>query len=552
MMLKNFLKNGSRLLIRKQTNILSAASILIITVFLSGILGVLKDRLLAGTFFAGNQQWLLDIYFASFKIPDVLFQILVAGILSAAFIPLLSRALDEDEKKAEELSSAVLNLILLVFLVLSIVILIFLRPLSKLLAPTFNPAAFNLLINLSRLILLAQFFLVFSSFLTGILQAHQRFLLPALAPLVYNLGIIFGILFLSSSFGIYSPVIGVIIGSFLHLLIQLPFVLKMGSYLKFSLNLRHPAILKILKLGFPRTLNLALIQIEQWIVVSIATSLAAGSLTMFNFAQHLNNMPVSLFGVSLGQAALPTLSKEIKNQEAFKKTLIASFNQIAYLTLPISVLLLVLRVPVVRLAFGARAFPWEATLLTAKAVAIFSLSVFAQSLNQLLIRGFYALRNTKTPFFIGSVTTLIMVITSLLFTYIFNWQILGLVAALSLSNIIASILLFIALNQKLKVLMTRKILLPISKITFATGLMAISLWSLMRFLDQFILDTTRTSNLILLTLITVGFSSVLYFFVCHLLKVKEQKSLFAVFKRLSHWRQVLEYPEEVIKIPTSS
>lgn len=551
-MIRNFLKNGSRLLIRKQTNILSAASVLIITVFLSGILGVLKDRLLAGTFFAGNQQWLLDIYFAAFKIPDILFQLLVAGTLSAAFIPLLSHALDQDEKKAEELASSILNMVVLTFLFLAFVVLLFLRPLSRLLAPTLEPTAFGLLLNLSRLILLAQFFLVASSFLTGILQAHQRFLLPALAPLVYNLGIILGILFLSATFSIYGPVIGVIIGSLLHLLIQLPFVLKMGNYLRFSFKPGHPAILKILKLGFPRTLNLILIQIEQWIAIIIATSLQPGSLAIFNFAQHLNNMPVSLFGASLGQAALPTLVKEVKDKEAFKKTLVASFNQIAYLTLPISVLLLILRVPLVRLAFGAKGFPWQATLLTAKVVAIFSLSVFAQSLNQLLIRIFYALGNTKTPFFIGSVTTTIMVTTSLFFTYLINWGLLGLVAAISLSNFIGNLLLFIALNQRLKGLITRRIFLPISKIVFASFLMAVSLWSLMRLLDQFVFDTTRTANLILLTLFTVGTSLTLYFFTCHLLKVKEQKSLFAVFKRLARWRQLLEYSEEVIELPPTS
>lgn len=550
-MIKKFLKNGSRILVRKQTSILSAASILIITVFLSGVLGVLKDRLLAGAFFAERKQW-LDIYFAAFKIPDILFQLIVAGALSAAFIPLLSRSLDQDEKKAEELASAVFSLTLFAFCFLALFVLIFLNPLSRLLVPSFDTSSFKLLISLSRLILLAQFFLVFSSFLTAILQANQRFLLPALTPIVYNLGIIFGIIFLSGSFGIYGPVIGVITGSLLHLLIQLPFVLKMGSYLKFSFKPKHPAILKILKLGLPRILNIFLMQMEQWIVISIATSFQAGSLFMFTLAQHVNNMAVNLFGTSLGQAALPSLSKEVKKEEAFKKTLIASINQIAYLNFPVSILLLILRVPVVRLAFGAKTFPWQATLLTAKAVAIFSLSIFPQSLNQLLIRTFYAIRNTKTPFFIGSASTSTMIITSFIFTSIFGWGILGLVASLFIASVLSCLLFSFTLNRKLKNFPLKKVFLPISKIIAASSIMALSLWGLMRYLDRFILDTSRTLNLLILTFFTTAVGLSLYLFTCHLLKVKEQKSLFAVFKKFTHWRQLFEHAEEITELPPTS
>lgn len=550
-MIKNFFKNGSRLLIRKQTNILSAASILIITIFLSGILGVFKDRLLTGTFFAQQRQW-LDIYYAAFKIPDILFQLVVAGILSAAFIPLLSRTLDQDEEKAEELASAVFSLTISVFLLLALVALLFLKPLSRLLAPTFEPDAFNLLVNLSRLILLAQFFLVFSSFLTGVLHATQRFLLPALTPMVYNLGIIAGTYFLSDTFGIYGPVIGVISGAFFHFLIQLPFVFKMGNYLRFFFKPYHPGILKIARLGVPRVLNVGLVQIEQWITVTIATSLQAGSFAMFNLAQHVYNLSVNLFGTSLGQAALPSLSKETGNQEAFNKTFIASVNQIAYLNLPISVLLLILRVPVVRLAFGARTFPWQATLLTAKAVAIFSISVFAQSLNQLLIRTFYALRNTKTPFFIGSISTAIMIATSFFFTYILNWGILGLVAALSLSSITSCCLLFTALYRQKEHFPLRRVIFPVNKILFASLLMAVTLWGLMRYLDRFILDTSRTINLVILTILTASTGLFIYFAACHLLKVREQKSLFVVFKNLARWRQVIERSEEVTELPPAS
>lgn len=548
-MIQNLIKNGSRLLVRKQTSILSAAGVLIITVLFSAFLGIVRDRLLVSTFFGSQSPWLLDIYYASFKIPDLLFQILVAGTLSAAFIPLLTQAQDEGEEKTEELAATFLTLIFLVFLVLLLLAFLFLPALSRLIAPTFTPESFNLLLNLSRLIIISQFFLVFSSFLTSILHTTQRFLLPALAPVVYNLGIILGIVFLSKPLGIYGPVIGVILGAVLHFSIQLPFVLRAGHYLKLSFKLPSYLVNKILKLSLPRTLNLLLTQLEQLVATRIATSLTTSSLTFFTLAQNLNTMPIGLFGVSLGQATLPTLAKESKNPKDFKRTLIASINQIAYLTLPISSLLLILRVPLVRLAFGARAFPWQATLLTAKAVAIFSFSIFAQSLTQLLIRAFYALHDTKTPFLLGLFSTILMVSTSFTLAYSLNMGILGLVTAITLSSLLLSLLLFINLHKKLGGFSLEKILIPVAKILFSSLLMAISLWGLMHLLERLFLDTTKTFNLIILTLVVSLLSGLLYLLICSLLKVEEQKSFFAVFY---HWRELLKHQEEISELPKTS
>ncbi|HUV42506.1 MAG TPA: lipid II flippase MurJ, partial [Patescibacteria group bacterium] len=295
-MVNNLFKNGKLILLRRQSNILSAAFVIMVTVFASRILGLVRDRLLAGAFFGGN-EWLLDTYFAAFRIPDMIFQLLVLGALSAAFIPVFSEYLTKNEKEAYQISSSVINIVLLFFIIIAALTFIYADQLCRLIAPTFSPERINLMVDLTRIMLLAQLFFCFSNFLTGVIQSHQRFLVPALSPVVYNLGIIFGIVFLVPIWGIYGPTIGVVIGAVLHLLVQLPLAIRLGFVYQFrAWHFTHPGVKEIARLMLPRTLALGINQIEATVAVFIATSLAVGSLSIFYFAQHLMNVPVGLFG----------------------------------------------------------------------------------------------------------------------------------------------------------------------------------------------------------------------------------------------------------------
>jgi len=541
----NFFKNGRELLIRKQSSILSAAVVLMVAILASRFLGLVRDRLLAGTFFKSGQEWQLDVYFAAFRIPDMLFQLLVLGALSAAFIPVFSRLLVEDEPYAWKLASLVINLSSLVFLVLALIIFIWMPIFCRLIAPNFSLAEFTLMVSLTRLMLLAQFFFIVSNILTGILQSYQRFLIPALAPVVYNLGIILGIIFLSGPLGIYGPTLGVVIGAFLHFIVQLPLVLHLGFVYQPILSFKDPYVRRIGKLMLPRTLALAVSQIELTVAVFIATSLSAGSLAIFYFAQHLNDLPVGLFGLTIGQAALPVLAVEaVKNKANFNKLLVNSLRQILYLALPASVLLLVLRIPVVRLAFGARSFPWEATLLTGKVVA--SLSIFAQAMIQVLVRAFYALQDTKTPFYLATLAVLVNVAFSFFLTFRLNLAILGLATAISLASICHALSLLIFLQRKNPFVTWENFFKPSLKIILGTFLTALALWLPMRFLDRFILDTTRTINLIILTLAVSFLGLSVYLLFSYWLKIEELGRFLQLWHRFGAWRKILGRSEEYL------
>jgi len=551
-MVNNLFKNGKLILLRRQSNILSAAFVIMVTVFASRILGLVRDRLLAGAFFGGN-EWLLDTYFAAFRIPDMIFQLLVLGALSAAFIPVFSEYLTKNEKEAYQISSSVINIVLLFFIIIAALTFIYADQLCRLIAPTFSPERINLMVDLTRIMLLAQLFFCFSNFLTGVIQSHQRFLVPALSPVVYNLGIIFGIVFLVPIWGIYGPTIGVVIGAVLHLLVQLPLAIRLGFVYQFrAWHFTHPGVKEIARLMLPRTLALGINQIEATVAVFIATSLAVGSLSIFYFAQHLMNVPVGLFGSTIGQAALPSLSREtaLKEAASFKKILTSSLFQVLFLVLPASAILLILRVPVVRLAFGAKNFPWQATILTGRILAFFTLAIICQSLVQILVRGFYALHDTKTPLIVGTIAVFTNVVLSIYLTFEQGYGVIGLAAAASLASLLHVISLLLLINRKVNGLIERESVLRSIKMLLATFFTLVFLWVPMRFLDRFILDTTRTINLIILTIITSLMGLLVYVSFAYFLKIEELAEYLSLIKRLGKWRHVLQESEEVIEVPS--
>jgi len=552
-MVKNFFKNGQAFLNRQQSSILSAASVLMATVLFSRLLGLLRDRFLAGTFFGSQRAWQLDVYFAAFRLPDMIFQLLVVGALSAAFIPIFSKNLLKNKQVAWHVASTVITISLVFFILFAIILAIFAKPLSRLIAPSFSAPEIALMARLTCYLLLAQGSFIVSSFITGILQSYRFFIIPALAPIAYNLGIIFGILVLTPLFGIYGVVLGVIIGALLHLLVQLPLVHSLGFRFHPSFDFRHASVRRVGKLMLPRTLALAVTQIELTVAVYIATSLSVGSLAIFYFAQHLNALPVGLFGATIGQAALPTLSQAVDHSslEKFKSLLLSSLRQILYLSLPISMIMLILRIPVVRLAFGARGFPWQATLLTGQVVAFFAISVFAQAAIQILVRGFYALNNTKTPLFIGTLVVFLNVPLSIFLSFNQNLGILGLALSISLTSLLHAFLLFIILSRKLKGFDFYQIYWPFFKMSFATIVTGFFLWFPLRVLDQF-LNTAKTFQLIILSLITTIIGLTAYLLLSKILQIKELGSFVNLFKHLKNFSHLISQLPQVLESDSAS
>ena len=546
-MVKRFFKNTLFLLSKKQESILSAAGIIMMAVFLSRGLGLFRDRLLTARF--SPQE--LGVYFAAFRLPNLIFELLVMGALSTAFIPVFSGYLSERKKReAFSIASSVINIGTLIFLLLALPLLIFAFQVSSFIAPGFSREEILLMASFTRIMILAQVFpLIIGNFLTGILQSFNRFLIPALAPIAYNLGIIIGIVFLSSSFGLYGPVLGVVLGAFLFMIIQLPFIFSLGYRHLLIFDFQHKGVKEIGKLMLPRTLGLAVSQIDTTVDLILASFLGARSVTVFNFAQHLQQLPIGLFGAPIAQAVLPLLSRfsAKKNLEEFKQNLLDAFHQILFLTLPSSVIFIILRIPLVRLVFGAARFDWEATVLTGKTLAFFSLSLFAQSLVHLLARAFYALHDSRTPVKIGAVCVLVNTFLSILFVKFLFLPVYALGFSTSIASILNFLLLLVFLERKVNGLDKRKLFWPTLKIFVASGITGLFLYIPMKLLDQLVFDTTRTINLLLLTGVA-GFCGVsCYLFLAWFLEIKEVGTFLDLVKRLAGLRKIFfETSREVI------
>lgn len=545
-MVKNFLKNGVSLLTLKQTDILSAAAVIMLLSFTSALLGLARDRLLAHYFTAD----LVGIYFASFRLPDFAFQVLIFGALSVAFIPIFTEYWQKDKAEAWRFAAGLLNLATLLFILLITLFSLFVQPLSFLIVPGLakeNPQHLALFVNLTRVILLAQIFFVFSAFLTGILQSFQRFLFPALAAVFYNLGIIAGIVFFSP-LGMYGVVLGIILGALMHFLIQLPLAISLGFRPRLNFNFSHPGILAVGRLMVPRSLTLAATQINLTVNMSLASLISLSSITFLNFAQHLAMVPVNFFGASIAQAAFPTLSR-VRSQnriEEFKTLLISSFHQILFLTAPIVTILVILHTPVTRLVFGSRLFSWEATVLTGRTLAFFSVGLSAQGLAYLLMRGFYALRDTRTPLKISSFSILLNVSTSALFVLLLKWPVWSLGISTSLAAFVNLFFLLFLLDRRVGKFDRGKLLLPVLKMISAAFVMALSLWLLIK-IFELVFDTNRTINLLVATFLTSFSGLSIYFFLAWILSIKEAQAFLVLLQKIGNWRKVLSQTEEIIE-----
>lgn len=482
----------SKLFNSQTRTITSAAGILAAAAFISGLLGLFRDRLLAGSFGAGDE---LDIYYAAFRIPDFISMVLVMGAISAAIIPIFSSYLIRSNQEAWKFFSNLLNIFLIFLIVVCIILIIFVPQILSLIVPGFSGEKKELTVSLTRIMFLSPILLGISNIISGVLRVFRRFLVTSLAPIMYNLGIIFGILFFVSWWGIKGLAWGVVLGAFLHLFVQLPILLRTGFKPRKILNLSHPGVIKTIKLTLPRSLGLAASQINLIVITAIGSTLAAGSIAVFNLANNLQNLPITLIAVSFSTAAFPFLAIYFskKNKEKLLDEFSAVFRQILFLIIPISLLLFILRAQIIRVIYGTGKFAWADTQLTAACLGLFSFGIFAYGLSLLVAKTFYAFQNTKIP----AMITLFTVAINIAFCFLFVWllkfgnpfqrivigfldlekikenSVIGLPLALSVSGIFQLLLLLIFLYKKIGDFRIREIFNSSVKILSASILLVV-------------------------------------------------------------------------------
>ena len=370
---------------------------------------------------------------------------------------------------------------------------------------------------------LSPIFLGISGIFGGILNSFKRFLIYSLAPIFYNVGIIFGVVFFVKLWGPIGLAWGVVLGALLHMIIQYPAVRNLGFQHNFSFRkyFFNKDIRQILKLMIPRTVGIAVSQANLFVMTIFASTLVAGSLSIFNFAQNLQSVPLGIFGVSFSIAVFPTLSAlwATNDKKGFAKTFADTFCQIMFFVIPLSIFILLLRAQIVRVTLGAGKFNWEDTILTYECLKYFALSLFAQSAIPLLTRAFYAIYNTRTPFYIALASEVVNIAAILLL--IGKYEILGLAIAFSLTNLVEMFLLFVFLRIKLGDLGDEKIVRSVAKISLATILSGFTV-QLLKYLVAGLVDPMDTFLKVFAQLsISGGLGIVIFLFFCHLFKLEE-------------------------------
>jgi len=528
-----------RKLFNKQSKTITSAAILLGAASLvSRLLGILRDRVLAGEFGAGPE---LDMYYAAFRIPDLVFNLLVLGALSAGFIPVFTSYL-KTKKQAWELVNIVLN-VMFVGLILVSGLLIFLAPwVVKLIAPGFDSLQLEITTVLTRIMFLSPIFLGISGIFGSVLQSFKRFFIYSLAPILYNIGIIIGALFFVPSLGIYGLAWGVVFGALMHMVVQSLAVISLGYKYQWSFNLNHKGLLKILKMMLPRVLGLVVIQINFLIVTIIGSTLAAGSIAVFNLANNIQSFPLGIFGISFAIAAFPSLSEFVKQKKKFIDTLSLTIRQILFLIIPASALLIVLRAQVVRVILGSGRFDWEDTVLTLEALSLFAFSLFAQALILVLTRSFYAQHDSKTPFYTGLISAFANIVLAVMF--IEPLGVAGLALAFSLSSILNFVLLTLVLHYRLGKLDGQRITISFGKISVATFMLAIAAQAIKYPIEQIMGLQTFIGVATQATAATLG-GLIVYFVVCWLLRSEELNLFLSVLKRKLGKRPVVA--EEIVE-----
>jgi putative peptidoglycan lipid II flippase len=289
------------------------------------------------------------------------------------------------------------------------------------LAPGFGPETKNQMIELTRILLLSPILLGLSNLLGSVTQAYRKFFIYSLSPIFYNIGIIFGIVCLAPFWGLAGLAWGVILGALLHLLVQLPALWSINFWPRWSLKQianNQQAIIKILVASWPRTLTLSSSQLVVMVFVALASYLGKGSIAIFNFAYNLQSVPLSIVGISYSVAAFPTLSKYFTrgHLDKFIDQVTSATRHIIFWSMPAMVMFVVLRAQIIRVILGVGRFDWTATRLTAACLALFALSVLAQSLILLFIRGYYASGQTIKPLLMNLFSSVLMVGGAIIFS----------------------------------------------------------------------------------------------------------------------------------------
>ncbi len=505
----------------KPIQIGGATALIAVTSLISYAIGLLRDRIIATNFGTTSAT---DTYNASFLIPDLLFNLFIAGALTAAFMPVFSNYLSKDKEEAYQIANTMLTGAVIFIAALALLAYIFMDQIIGFTFSTTTPEAQQDIANMTKLMLPSAVLFAVSNTIGNILMTYKHFIAYAISPILYNLGIILGVIFLSDTMGIYSAATGVLIGAVLHCIIRL-IDLSITEYkYKPQLNLKHPGFKKIIRLMIPKSISLIAWQINLYIFAIVGIRMIEGGLAAFHFARNIQSFAVSLFGIAFATAVFPYLTSSISNndQRGYTAHIQKTMQRILFFTIPSMFGLMFMSEEIVDLILSGGIFDEKSVALTSTILFFFAISIPFESLGHILARAFYSLQNTITPMIINITGMSIIALTTIFIAPRFGiqWFSIG----FSTGFTVYIIIMLLALKKHLTDFDFKVFFISISKSLLASGLMVLAI-----VVSQ---PLEYQMNIKLAHLLRMAIAAATFFFVAHLIRSPEISSISYIIGRV--------------------
>jgi putative peptidoglycan lipid II flippase len=457
----------------ESSRVIRAAGVVGIATMLSRVFGFLRDMVVAGFFGAG---WSTDAFFVAFRIPNLLRRLLAEGSLTVSFVPVFTEYLrTRTREEALELANVTFTALSILLVAVSLAGVLFSPLIVAVIAPGFvrTPGQYDLAVFLTRLMFPYILLISLVALCMGILNSLRHFAAPALSPVVLNLSMILAALTLRGFFRepIFALAVGVMAGGVLQLAMQWPFLVRMGVRLKPDFRFRHPGLRRIGQLMLPAAFGAAIYQINVFVGTILASLLPAGSVSYLYYADRIVELPLGVFAIAVGTATLPSFSEQVAlgKTEEFKRTIAFSLRLLLFITIPATVALIALRVPILSVLFQRGAFGAEATLLTAEALLYYAVGLWAFSLIRIVVSAFYALQDTRSP--MKAAIVALVVNAALSVALMFPLKHGGIALATSIASAVNVGMLWVILRRRIGALLDREFYRSVGKTALASIVM---------------------------------------------------------------------------------
>lgn len=449
--------------INQRLTVKLAATILAGSTLLSSLLGFFRDRLLNSAYMPSENGALagypvgLDAYTAAFMVPDFMFAVLVSGALSVTFIPVFNeRWVKGNKQSAWQISSSMINFMALVTMVASVLIIIFADPLMKyLIAPGLSESGHALAVSMMRVIAVNPFIFAIASVIASIQQAVGRFMFCALAPMIYNVGIIIGTVWFTNGIklfgwqifdgGIMGVALGVVLGSFLQLIVSAVGLAGLGFDYNFKIYWRNRGFRKVLSLLPARSVDQGMDYVVSLVEVNLASRLADGTVRAYQQALTLHLMPINLIGVAISNAAFPKLTEHLGEgrDDLFQKDLRSLLRIIFWMALPVAVVIFFTRGYVVHFIRNG------GNQLIAGILGCLVVAILFRTIYHMAARAFYARQDTKTPLYISIFSISLNIILAIVLSMVLKMGAYGLAWAQSTVAVLEVVILLVVMNRQM-------------------------------------------------------------------------------------------------------